>query len=422
MGLANEVNGVASIPQTQTLPIATKLEATSLAENDKKYHKKIWYAPNQFEAYGEIEIKAVEDCLRKGHLAGFGPITQEFENAVARRFGKQWGVFVNSGSSANLLALIVAGVGPGDEVVTAACTFATVIAPLVQLGATPVFCDVEHRRYVPTVDAIMSIITPKTKVIFIPNLIGSKIDWQTLRERMSQSHPHIPLIEDSCDTITYTPYSDISVASFYASHVITAGGSGGMLMGNDPKLKEVALTYRDWGRVGNNSEDFSERFGHSIDGIEYDFKFLYKVAGYNFKSSEMNAAFGLAQLSRLPQFEKIRRANIERYLHRLHGSDFVLPDDTAKESWLALPLMHNHRKELLQYLETNGIQTRVCFAGNVTRHPAFRQFLQDFAEADRIMRDGFLLGAHHGMTLEDVDRVCDVLLSFRPPSNSAYTA
>ena len=127
------------------------------------------------------------------------------------------------------------------------------------------------------------------------------------------------LIEDSCDTMTHTPETDISVVSFYASHVITAGGSGGMLMVNTIEKKNVALQYRDWGRMGTNVEDMSERFGHSVDGIEYDFKFLYSVAGYNFKSSEMNAAFGLAQMKKLDTFLAIRRKNTERYrLTRMH--------------------------------------------------------------------------------------------------------
>eukprot|EP00741_Cyanophora_paradoxa_P009685 tig00001590_g9383.t1 len=379
------------------------------------YHKKIWYAPNRFEAYGESEIQAVVDCLRAGHLAGFGPLTEEFEDRVAKRFGKKFGVFVNSGSSANLLALIVAGVQAGDEVVTPALTFATVIAPLVQLGATPVFCDVAPRRYVPDVEQILAKVTPKTRALFIPNLVGSKPDWKTLAERLAgMGRKDVVLIEDSCDTITHTEWSHISVTSFYASHIITAGGSGGMLMVNEERQRRDALMYRDWGRIGNNTEDFSERFGHNVDGIEYDFKFLYKVPGYNFKSSEMNAAFGLAQLARLPEFEARRRANIDRFLERLRGSSYTLPDDEGKYSWLAMPLLHPDRKAVLQFLEAHDVQTRVCFAGNVTRHPAFRQYLQDFPEADRVMREGFLLGAHHGMALADVDRVCDLLLAFRP--------
>merc|ERR1719393_916638 len=259
--------------------------------------KKVWYAPYKFEAYGEEEIKAVEECLRDGWLAP-GPRTEEFESKVSAIFGKKCGVMVNSGSSGNMLGLCAMGLQKGDEIVTPACTFSTVVAPMEQLGLKPVFCDVEPGRYVPSVDQILAAITPKTKCLFIPNLAGSKIDWKDLRARAPKG---ICLFEDSCDTITYTEESDISVISFYASHIITAGGLGGCVMFNDEKLKDKALMYRDWGRIGNNTEDMSERFAHSVDGIDYDIK-----------ACEMNAAFGLAQLEKLERFRAMRARNINR--------------------------------------------------------------------------------------------------------------
>jgi CDP-6-deoxy-D-xylo-4-hexulose-3-dehydrase len=156
-----------------------------------------------------------------------------------------------------------------------------------------------------------------------------------------------------------------------------------------------------------------DRFNHIVDGIPYDHKFLYSVLGYHMKASEMNAAFGLVQLSRFKKFAQIRRANIERYIENLYGvGDLILPDDSIKPNWLALPLQTERRFELLTFLENNNIQTRVTFAGNVTRHPAYREFLQDFENADTIMKNGFLLGAHHGMTIEDVDYVCDKIKDF----------
>lgn len=369
--------------------------------------KKIWYAPNQFEAYGEEEIKAVEDCLRDGWLAGFGPRTQDFEKQVAEYFGKNYGLFVNSGSSANMLALVALGVGPGDEVITPACTFATTVAPIIQLGALPVFCDVALNRYVPEVEDVMACVTSKTKCIMIPNLIGNKPDWKRLRELTD-----LPLIEDSCDTLTFTQETDISTTSFYASHIITACGSGGMVMFNNKQLLNKAIMYRDWGRVGNNVEDINERFNHAVDGINYDFKFLYGVLGFNFKSSEVNAAFGLEQLKKFPKFRQIRRSLIERYINNLQGTSYLLPDDSKKSDWLAMPLQHKKRLKVLHFLEDHGVQTRVTFAGNITRHPAFREYLQDYPNADIIMAEGFLLGAHHGMTLDDVDYVCDLLKEF----------
>jgi CDP-4-dehydro-6-deoxyglucose reductase, E1 len=213
--------------------------------------------------------------------------------------------------------------------------------------------------------------------------------------------------------MTYTQETDVSTTSFYASHVITAGGQGGMVMFNDEKHKLRALSYRDWGRMGDDSEIMDDRFNHKVDGIPYDHKFLYSVLGYNMKCSEMNAAFGLVQLERFQKFEKIRRENIERYLENLKDvKEIILPNDSIKPNWLAIPLQCNCRLDLLTYLENQNIQTRVTFAGNVTRHPIYREYLQEFTNSDTIMENGFLLGAHHGMNIEDVDYVCDKIKEF----------
>lgn len=376
--------------------------------------KKIWYAPNKFEAYGEEEIKAVEKCLRDGWIAGFGPRTIEFEEKVAKHFGKKYGVFVNSGSSACLLALASLKLPKGTKVVTPACTFSTTLAPIIQLGLIPVFTDVGLDDYISQVQETLDAIDDEVKVLMIPNLIGNKPNWKAIKEGLvAMGREDIILIEDSADTVTNTPETDISTTSFYASHVITAGGSGGMVMFNDKKLRDVCLQFRDWGRMGDNSEIMSDRFNHSVDGIPYDHKFLYSVLGYNFKSSEMNAAFGLVQLERFKKFEGIRRANVERYIENLQGvGDLILPDDSIKPNWLAIPLQSAKRFELLHFLEENNIQTRVTFAGNVTRHPVYREYLQEFPNSDTIMKNGFLLGAHHGMTIEDVDYVCNKIKEF----------
>ena len=376
--------------------------------------KKVWYAPNKFESYGEEEIKAVEECLRSGWLAGFGPRSIEFEEKVAAFFGKKYGVFVNSGSSACLLALASLKLPKGTKVITPACTFSTTLAPIIQLGLKPVFVDVGLNDYVAQVDEVLAAVDSEVKVLMLPNLIGNKPNWKAIKEGLTLiGREDIILIEDSADTVTHTPETDISTTSFYASHVITAGGASGMVMFNDEKLRDVCLQFRDWGRMGDNSEIMSDRFNHEVDGIPYDHKFLYSVLGYNFKSSEMNAAFGLVQLERFKDFEGIRRANIERYLENLQGvGDLVLPDDSIKPNWLAIPLQTEKRFELLYFLEENNVQTRVTFAGNVTRHPVYREYLQEFTNSDIIMKNGFLLGAHHGMTIEDVDYVCDKIKEF----------
>jgi CDP-6-deoxy-D-xylo-4-hexulose-3-dehydrase len=370
--------------------------------------KKVWYAPNKKEAYGDAEIQAVVDCLNDGWLAGFGPRTIEFEEKIAKQFGKKYGLFVNSGSSAILLGLCALDLKPGDEVITAACTFSTTISPLIQCGLKPVFCDVEIGTYVPTVEQVCSLITDKTKLIILPNLIGSKPDWKEIRKRTN-----IPLFEDSADTVTETTETDISITSFYASHLITAGGSGGMVMFNDENLLKRATMFRDWGRIGDNSEDVNSRFEYKIDGIPYDYKFLYGAIGYNMKSSEMNAAFGLVQLSRIDEIKSKRKAVFQRYIENLKDvNDLILPIVKENTDWLAIPFMCKNRIQLLTFLENNNIQTRVCFAGNITRHPVYRHFLQEFENSDRIMAEGFLLGAHHGMTIGDVDYVCDKIKEY----------
>ena len=376
--------------------------------------KKVWYAPNRLEAYGEKEIKAVEESLRAGWLAGFGPRTIEFEEKIAKEFGKKFGVFVNSGSSACLLALAALDLRKGSKIITPALTFSTTLAPIIQLGFIPIFIDSNLTSYVPTVEDILDAITEDTKAIMVPNLIGNKPDWALLKAGLElMGRQDIYVIEDSADTVTYTKDSDVSTTSFYASHVITAGGMGGMVMFNDEKHVKKALQYRDWGRIGDNSEDMSDRFAHDVDGIPYDYKFLYGVLGYNMKCSEMSAAFGLVQLERFQTFKQKRRDNIERYLENLKDvKEILLPDDSIKPNWLAIPLQTERRLELLNYLEDNNIQTRVTFAGNVTRHPIYREYLQDFKNADLVMKNGFLLGAHHGMDLDDVDYVCDKIKEF----------
>ena len=372
-------------------------------------HRKIWYAPNTFEAYGEEEIKAVEECLRDGWLAGFGKRTIRFEERVSEIFGKKQGLFVNSGSSAILLGLCALDLPKGSEVVTPACGFSTTVAPLMQLGLTPVFCDVGLDTYVPSVEQLQEVVTPDTKCIILPNLIGNVPDWEAIRE----AFPNVTLFEDSADTLTHTECTDISTTSFYASHVITAGGIGGMVMFNDDVHLKRALMFRDWGRIGDNIEEPGERFNHSVDGIPYDWKFLYGVAGYHLKACEMNAAFGLVQLDKLDGFLKIRRQNVERYLENLKDcSYYTLPDDSKSPNWLAIPLQCPDRLELVNFMEANDVQTRVTFAGNITRHIAFREYLDTFENADTIMKDGFLLGAHHGMSIDDVDHVCNLLKTF----------
>jgi len=376
--------------------------------------KKIWYAPNRFESYGQEEIKAVTDCLNDGWLAGFGNKSIEFEKKVSKIFGKKHGIFVNSGSSACLISLACLNLPKNSEVITAACGFSTTVAPIIQLNLKPVFVDVDLNTYQANNNEVLKVITEKTSAIMLPNLIGNKPNWKFIREHLKHiGKEHIYLIEDSADTICHTEETDVSTTSFYASHIITAGGMGGMVMVNNKKHKKRALMIRDWGRIGDNSESIDDRFNHIIDNIHYDYKFLYGALGYNMKCCEMCAAFGLVQLKKFDKFKNIRRKNIERYLHNLKDvSEIILPDDTIKPNWMAIPLQYEDRLGLLTFLENNNIQTRVTFAGNITRHPVFTEYLQDFTNSDLIMKNGFLLGAHHGINENDVDYVCDKIKEY----------
>ena len=379
-----------------------------------KQTKKIWYAPYKHEAYGQEEIDAVVESLKSGWLGGQGPKSVEFEEKIAKSFGKKYGVFVNSGSSACLLAIAALDLPKGTKIITPSCTFATTLAPIIQLGYVPVFVDVDLTTYCANFDQIMAKITDDTSALMLPNLIGNKPDWPRIKKALvDMGREDIFLIEDSADTLTKTPETDVATTSFYASHVITAGGVGGMVMYNDKKHVTKCLQYRDWGRLGNDSEIVADRFNHVVDGIPYDHKFLYSVLGYHMKASEMNAAFGIVQLERFKTNAGIRRANFERYLENLKDvKELTLPDDSLQPNWLAIPFQTENRFDLLSFLEENNIQTRVTFAGNVTRHPVYREYLEDFENADLIMKNGFLLGAHHGMTLEDVDIVCDKIKEF----------
>ena len=186
-----------------------------------------------------------------------------------------------------------------------------------------------------------------------------------------------------------------------------------MVMFNNADLLKRATMFRDWGRIGDNSEDISTRFEYKIDGIPYDYKFLYGAVGYNMKSSEVNAAFGLVQVSRITEIREKRQLVFNRYIENLKEVvELVLPINTFNSDWLAIPFLTTRRLELLTFLEQNNIQTRVCFAGNVTRHPVYREYLEIFPNSDRIMAEGFLLGAHHGMVIEDVDYVCEKIKEF----------
>lgn len=382
---------------------------------------RVYYAK---AVYGEEEIGAVVKSLNEGWL-GSGKYTEEFENRVANLFGKKYGLFVNSGTSANMLAMEIANIPAGSEVITQACTFPATLSPIVQQGYVPVFIDSKIGTYNIDVDQIEAAISEKTKAIFVSHTIGNVNDMTKLRE-ISKKFGLI-LIEDSCDTIGSTfennptgTHSDIVTTSFYAAHNMTAGGGGGMVMTSNLETIEQARMLNDWGRVMPTSEDsdIKKRFENKVGDLDFDAKFTYVTKTYNFKAVEMQAAFGLVQLDKLEQFNKTRKHNIERMMEFFgkHSEHFIVPEfhPEAESYLIAFPITVKEdskidRTELSRYLEDKKIQTRPLFSGNILRHGAYkdieRRVYGDLDNADLIMKNSFLLGCHHGMTDEMLDYV-----------------
>ena len=366
--------------------------------------------------FGQEEKSAVLKSLENGWLAS-GPLVKEFEEKVANLFGKKYGVAVNSGSSANLLALHALEIEKGFEVITPACTFATTVSEIINNGLIPLFVDSIIGRYTVNEDLVKRAINPKTtKAIMVPQLIGGICDMEKLRNIADEYNLY--LIDDSCDTFaptfkgkTVASYADVSTTSFYGSHIITACGIGGMVMTDDPKLLSRLITLRDWGRLGDDSEEFDKRFNFEIDGIPYDAKFLYTEFGYNLKMNEVSAAFGLEQLKKLPVFTAQRKMNFEslKEFFSKYEKWLYLPYllEGATSNWLAFPLCIKEgapftRYNILEHFEADGIQTRVLFSGNITRHPVYKKngfwrAASSLDKADYIMANSFLLGCHHGM-------------------------
>lgn len=382
--------------------------------------------------YGPQEIKAVARVLKNPAKIVAGPAVKNFEKKIAALFGKKYGVMVNSGSSANLIAIETLKLPKGSEVITPVLTFSTTVAPLIQKGLKPVFADVEEGTYVIDCSKIERLITKKTSALMIPSLIGNLPDFSRLR-KIARKHK-LALIEDSCDTLGAKfdglPtgfYSDVSTTSFYASHIITAAGGGGMACFQNPILAKKALVMANWGRMSTlfgsyeKSEEIKKRFVGRLDGIDYDAKFIFSELGYNFQPTEINGAFGLVQLQRLKKFAATRKKNFKRLFafFSKYQRFFILPkqDARADTCWLAFPLTIREgagfsRKDITLCLEKSGAQTRPIFTGNILRQPAFSRALdgkklrpEKYPVAEAIMRNGFLIGCHHGMTDKHLERL-----------------
>ncbi len=375
--------------------------------------------------HGEAEIAAVVEVLRTS--TQMGARVREMEARIAALFAKQHGIMVNSGSSANYLAVELLKLPPGSEVITPALTFVTTVAPIIRSGLVPAFVDVREGTYNIDEDKIEAMITDRTRAMMIPSLIGNLPDWDRLRA-IADRHDLI-VIEDSADTLGATlrgtstgTRSDISTTSFYGSHVINAAGNGGMLCVNDDALADRARLLRSWGRSSSlfvDSESVARRFDVSLQGIPYDAKFVFEELGYNLEPSEIGAAFGLVQLDKLDRNITLREENFARHraFFERYADWFVLPDQLpeSRTGWLALALTIREdapfdRRTLQIFLEERDIQTRVVFTGNILRQPAManvevRVAPEGYPVADAVMRGGILLACHHGLVDEQIDHI-----------------
>ena len=384
---------------------------------------KIYYGK---AVYGKEEINASLSVLKNRSLTLIdGKAVKDLEKKIANIFGKKFGLMVNSGSSANLLALASYNFKKGSEIITPTLTFSTTVAPIYQLGLIPHFIDVDENNFVAKINQIEKAINKKTKAIMIPNLLGNVPDWIKIN-KIAKKYK-LKVIEDSADTIgykirnkNYGKYSDITTNSMYASHIITGAGFGGMVCFNDKKLYEKAKLLRGWGRssaVFNESEGIKKRFNTKVDGIPYDGKYIFSDIGYNFLPSEISAAFALEQLKKLKKNinKRVYNFNILKSFFSKFSDLFDLPKQQKylKTPWLAYPIILKEnskikRQQLQIFLEKQGIQTRTIFTGNILRQPImkkrfYKKVIGSSINSNKVMKNGILIGCHHGLNLNNLN-------------------
>ena len=381
---------------------------------------KISYGKN---VYGAEEIRSVVSQLKK--TTQMGASVNKFELLIAKKFSKKYGLMVNSGSSAITLALNAIGINKNDEIIVPCLNFGTALSSIIQVQAKPILVDIEIETLQIDVSKIEKKITNKTKAIMVPNLIGNIPDLKKIKS-IATKH-NLRVIEDSADTLGAKIgdkatgfYSDISITSFYGSHVISCAGNGGMFLTNNKKFYEKAKVLRSWGRMSTlikDSENIQKRLSIKLKGYDYDKKFVFSEVGYNFEPSEIGASFGLIQLKKFNKFSKIRVRNFDQ--HKIFFDQFkhlfISPkiNKEIRTNFLAYPIIIKqnkffNRKMLQVFLEKNSIQTRPIFSGNILRHPAFKNIisnrnkLNSFKNSDYIMKNGILIGCHQGLSLKNI--------------------
>lgn len=383
--------------------------------------------------HGAEEIKAVIKVLKSS--TQMGENTYAFEKSISRIFDKKYGLMVNSASSGLLLTFMSLNFPKGSNFITPVLTFSTTISSMVYSGYIPNFVDVKKNTFCIDEDAFEKKINKKTKGIVVPNLIGNIPDWIKIKKLAKKYN--LIIIEDSADalgsSIDNKPtgyYTDISVVSFYGSHIINCAGNGGMVCLNNFNIYNKMKLMRSWGRSSSvfnfsESEKIENRFDTKLDGIKYDKKFIFSELGFNFEPSEIGAAFGRVQIKTLKTNIKKRTKNYNRHLafFKKFKKFFELPLQykNVNTGWLAFPLLiksnkYFNRTDLQIFLEKNDIQTRVCFTGNILRQPGFKKIKciksNTYQNADYIMENAMLIGCHHGLKNDHINYMHKTISKF----------
>ena len=412
-------------------------------ENKKPYEPgdRIPYASR---VYDEKEMVNLVDSALEFWLTA-GRYTDEFEEKLAKYLGVRYCSLVNSGSSANLVAFMaltspLLKERPGDEVITVAAGFPTTVTPMIQYGAVPVFVDVTIPQYNIDVTQLEAALSEKTKAVMIAHTLGNPFDLKAVKDFCDRHG--LWLVEDNCDALgsRYTidgeerftgTVGDIGTSSFYPPHHMTMG-EGGAVYTDNPLLNRIIRSFRDWGRDCVCPSGRDNLCGHRFDRqygelpLGYDHKYVYSHFGYNLKATDLQAAVGCAQLDKFPGFVERRRHNFDRLKAALTGAEdrLILPEpcENSRPSWFGFLITCRDgvdRNQVVQYLEDKGVQTRMLFAGNLTKHPCFDQMraekkgyriVGDLHVADQIMQDTFWVGVYPGMSDEMIDYMAKTIL------------
>ncbi|MCR4323987.1 MAG: lipopolysaccharide biosynthesis protein RfbH [Nanoarchaeota archaeon] len=400
--------------------------------------------PVSGKKYDEEEIMSIIDAALDGWWTE-GRVTEEFEKRFNEYLGTKYTIVVNSGSSANLLALKVLTspklkekrLKPGDEIIAVAAAFPTTVNPIIECGCIPVFCDVDMETYNINIEQFKKAITPKTRAVFLAHTLGNPFNIEEIKKECEKHG--LWFIEDSCDALgskyngkRIGTFGDISTFSFYPAHQITMG-EGGALCTNNPLLSKIAKSIRDWGRdcwCGTGQDNTCKmRFKWKLGDLPYgyDHKYIYSEIGYNLKNTDLNVAIGLSQLDKLEEFVRIRKENFNLLSEKLCKFDkyFYLPraEENSDPSWFGflITLKENcnfNREELIEYLNENKIGTRLLFSGNVTKQPYFidnkinYRVVDNLTNTDKIMKDTFWIGVCPLISRKDVEYVVEKIGSF----------